>query len=93
MLRITLFAVAMAVSAATGACGMERSIQQVKEQHTTELMALPGVVSVGLGRSRDGVPVIIVGVESDSPVIVSAVPRRIEGYPVEVQVSGRVVAR
>ena len=91
--RIILFIAAIAVSAATGACGMDGSIQQVKEQHTTELMALPGVVSVGLGKNKSGEPAIIVGVETDSAESISAVPKRLDGYPVEVQVMGKVSAQ
>jgi len=72
---------------------MDSSIQQVKEQHTAELMALPGVVSVGLGKNRSGEPAIIVGVEADNVENISAVPKKLDGYPVEVQVMGKVTAQ
>ncbi len=69
------------------------SIQQVKERHTTELMAMPGVISVGLGKNRNGELSIIVGVESDSPETIQAVPDRLEGYPVEIEVIGGISAQ
>ncbi len=72
---------------------MDSSIQQVKEQHTAELMAMSGVVSVGLGKSKSGKPAIIVGVETDSEEIISAIPDKLEGYPVEVQVMGGISAQ
>jgi len=72
---------------------MDSSIQQVKEQHTAELMALPGVVSVGLGKNRSGEPAIIVGVEADSVENISAVPKKLDGYPVEVQVMGKLIVQ
>jgi len=72
---------------------MDSSIQQVKEQHTAELIAMPGVLSVGLGKNRNGEPAIIVGVEANSLETIQAVPERLEGYPVEVEVIGKVSAQ
>ncbi len=69
---------------------MDSSIQQVKERHTAELMAMPGVVSVGLGKNRSGEPAIIVGVEADRAETISSVPDKLDGYPVEVEVVGKI---
>ena len=93
VVRSVLLLVVMLGSAAVGACGVEGSIQQVKEQHTAELMALPGVVSVGIGQSGNGEKVILVGMESADAAAQSAVPERIGGYPVEIRVAGRPAAQ
>ena len=42
------------------------SIGEVKDRHEEELLSIPGVVGVGIS-SRDGEPVIVVYLESDSP--------------------------
>ena len=45
------------------------SIQEVKKKHEARLMALPGVVSVGIGRDRDGAHSIIIGLDGPRPEI------------------------
>jgi hypothetical protein len=67
------------------------SIGDVKRRHEAELLALPGVVSVGIGEDASGSPVLVVGVRSAeaSPRL----PRELEGYPVTERVVGRVRAR
>jgi len=42
---------------------MTRSIREVKEKHAGRLLAMPGVVSVGIGRDPDGKSVVFVGLE------------------------------
>lgn len=70
-----------------------RDIQVVKDRHAQELMEQPGVVSVGIGIGTDGKPAIIVGIERDDASIRNALPRELDGHPVEVQVVGTVRAR
>jgi hypothetical protein len=68
-----------------------RPISQVLESHTAGLMAIPGVVGTGEGAaSRGSGPVILVLVSHRTPEIDSRVPKRLEGYPVEVRVVGEV---
>jgi hypothetical protein len=54
-------------------------------------MAIPGVVGVGIGGSAAD-PVIVVLVEHLTPALRRALPGRLDGYPVEVEVSGPVTA-
>ena len=65
-----------------------RPIDDVLAAHSAELMATPGVVIVFVGALDDGSPCLTVGVVEESAAIRSAIPRRLEGYPVVVQVTG-----
>lgn len=65
----------------------ERSIQEVQEAFTPEWMELPGVVGTGLALC-DGEPCIRVFLSRDSPVARAAIPEEVEGYPVELVITG-----
>ncbi|MCI0434481.1 MAG: hypothetical protein L0271_12700 [Gemmatimonadetes bacterium] len=68
-----------------------RTIEQVVADHVDALMALRGVVGVAQGLCADG-PCIRVFVTDASAAARSAIPDRIEGYPVSVEVTGWFVA-
>ncbi len=72
---------------------MPVSIQEVKAKHESDLMGVPGVVSVGIGRGEQGESIIVVGVENDEAAKNAKVPQRLEGYAVRVQVIGAVRAQ
>jgi len=57
------------------------SIQQVKEEYQAELMALPGVVSIGIGLS-EGETVIKIGLDGKHPDTEKSLPKRLGGYRV-----------
>jgi ribosomal protein S5 len=69
---------------------MSLSIKDVKVKHEARLMALPGVVSVGIGRAKDGTSAIIVGLDAANPNIATQIPQSLEDYPVVVQVIGTI---
>lgn len=69
---------------------MPASIYDVKAKHQSRLMALPGVVSVGVGRDHDGASVIIVGFDRDRPDTLAKLPEKLEGYRVQGRVMGRI---
>ncbi len=92
LIRLILVIFTLGIGAITGACEMESSIQQVKAQHEAELMAIPGVVSVGIGKNKKGEPAIVVGVEKERKEILSAIPQDLNGFPVEIRPVGRIVA-
>ena len=69
---------------------MSPSIKEVKIKHEARLMALPGVVSVGIGRAKDGSSAIIVGLDAANPSIETQIPQSLEDYPVVVQVIGTI---
>jgi len=68
-------------------------IADVLLRETTSLMTIRGVTGTGEGRDESGKPVIVVYV---SPEITREdrirIPRKLEGYRVEVRESGNVTA-
>jgi hypothetical protein len=66
------------------------SIQDVKRKHEAELMAMRGVVSVGIGRNESGQAIIIVGFDRDRPRTRAGLPRDLEGYEVRAEIVGTV---
>lgn len=71
---------------------MPPSIQEVKKKHEACLLAMTGVVSVGIGRGKDGDPAIIVGLDGPHPKIIARLPQSLGGYPVLTQIIGTIRA-
>ena len=69
-----------------------RPIQEVLQEHTRALMAIPGVEGVAQGE-RDGQPCIRVFVSHRTKDMARRVPSSLEGYPVEITESGKLRAR
>jgi len=80
------------------ACGLNRGpsaeeavprppIEEVQERHTPAWMELPRVVGTGIGLC-DEEPCIRVFLSAASPEAEKAIPKKVEGYPVEVVVTG-----
>jgi hypothetical protein len=84
---------ALAFPAPSEESAMPDSIQDVKRKHEAELMAMRGVVSVGVGRDEQGQPVIVVGVDRERRSLRARLPERLEGYGVRAEVVGTVKAR
>jgi len=72
---------------------MPLTIEQVKAAHEHELLAQPGVVSVGIGRDDQGRPAIVVGMDKPRPQTQAALPRVLEGYTVRTEIVGTIRAR
>jgi hypothetical protein len=72
---------------------MPLTIEQVKAAHERELLAQPGVVSVGIGRDDQGRPAIVVGLDKSRPQTQAALPRALEGYAVRTEIVGTIRAR
>ena len=64
-----------------------KNIQQVLSENTPSLLALPGVVGTALGE-RAGQPCITVLVAQEAPSLLEQIPADLDGYPVEVKVTG-----
>jgi hypothetical protein len=79
-------------TALCGDIGMPTSIQEVKKKHEARLLAMPGVVSVGIGRDEDGNPAIIVGLDGPRPETVAQLPQFLEDWPVLIQIIGTIKA-
>lgn len=93
----TLLVLGSAVGCASGSRSQDaermesrepRTIEEVLETHTGSLMAVPGVVGTAIGLC-DSVPCIRVFLAESSDVARKAIPERLGGYPVRVEVSGR----
>lgn len=69
---------------------MPISIKEVKTQYEAQLLQLPGVVSVGIGRDDNGKPAIIVGLERSNPATEARLPHHLEGYPVVLTIVGQI---
>lgn len=72
---------------------MPPSIRDVKIKHEARLMALAGVVSVGIGRDDDGTHVLVVGLDRDRPETRASLPAELEGYRVRVRITGTMRVR
>ena len=72
---------------------MTETIQNVKAKHQERLMALPGVVSVGIGLDADGKPAIVVGLASPQAEASLELPQALDGYAVISHVVGPVRAQ
>lgn len=64
---------------------MPSPIREAKQRHAGDLLALPGVLAVGIGRTPDGRDAIIVSVRRGDPEASSRVPSQLEGHPVVIQ--------
>jgi hypothetical protein len=64
------------------------TIEEVKTRYEAELLELPAVVSVGIGRSPEGEKVIVVGLAKEHLGTQQALPSELHSYPVHVRVVG-----
>jgi hypothetical protein len=69
------------------------TIQEVKVRHAPRFLAMPGVVSVGIGRDTEGHEVIVIGLDRARPDTQARLPTELEGYPVRAQIIGTVKAQ
>jgi hypothetical protein len=70
-----------------------QTIKDVKRAHEAQLLSLPDIASVGIGRDENGNPAIIVHLARPNPATESKIPETIDGFPVIVNVSGPVKAQ
>jgi hypothetical protein len=80
-------------TACAGEREMPATIHEVKAKHASRFLALPGVVSVGVGRDAAGVEVIVIGLDRARPDTEAGLPTQLEGYTVRVQIIGAVKAQ
>ena len=71
---------------------MSPPIQEVKAKHERRFLAMPEVVSVGIGLDPEGNPAIIIGLARHHPKTLEQLPKLVDGYPVKVEVIGPVRA-
>ena len=81
------------VVAMCGDSNMSSSIKDVKTRYEAQLLQMPGVVSVGIGRNENDKPAIIIGLQRPDPDTESKLPTALEGYPVAVRTVGKLGTR
>ncbi|MDI6901673.1 MAG: hypothetical protein QMC79_08290 [Anaerosomatales bacterium] len=64
---------------------------EVRRAHAPALLEIDGVVSVGLGRTEEGAPAIVVGLAADDEP--RDLPDDVDGVAVRVKRTGSLVAR
>jgi len=69
-----------------------RTIEAVLAAHSDSLMAVPGVLATAVGRCK-GAPCIRILVSRVTDEVQRRVPSQLEGFPVQVDVSGPIVPR
>ncbi len=101
MIRTVALAIMLVAFAACGPQGSSGgsarrsdlpTISDVLKRHTDSLMAVPGVVGVGRGE-KNGAPTVYVMVERMTDSLRRALPDSIEGYAVDVKVTGEIKAQ
>ncbi len=67
-----------------------RELNAIRDRHRAEIMALPGVVGLGVGTSsQDPSKVVItVHVQKATPALREAIAARLENAPVEIREAG-----
>ena len=69
----------------------QKEFQQIKavmDAHVDSLMAIEGVVGVGIGALDDGSYCIKVMLKKDDPNLKRKIPDQLENYPVVIEVTG-----
>lgn len=65
------------------------TIEQVKSKHERELLKIEGVQGVGIGLDNDkDRQVIKIYADKKTKALQERVPTELEGYPVQIEVSG-----
>lgn len=66
-------------------------IKEVLQEHSVDLMSIPGVVGVGQGLC-DNQPCIKVFVVKKTPELEDKIPEKLEGYTVKIEETGIIRA-
>ncbi|MBD2564814.1 hypothetical protein H6G95_30375 [Nostoc linckia FACHB-391] len=70
---------------------ISQTIEQIKEQYESDLLSIDGVVGVGIGECEDK-PCIKVYLENESPNFKKQIPKQLDGFKVDAQVTGAIQA-
>jgi len=89
LLAVACTGVVFAAGPPSSPPGLQRAIA-AQEAHTDALLATAGVVGTAVGLDASGSPVVKVYVESGE---VPGLPKSLNGIPVEIEVTGKLVAQ
>jgi hypothetical protein len=67
-----------------------RSIVEVLNDHSQELMSVEGVVGIYAGLTGEGTPCLVVMAKEETPILKRTIPAKIEGYPVRMEYGGEI---
>ena len=65
-------------------------LRAVKRKYSAHLLKQPGVVGVDIDIKKSGDPVIQVHLDSNDPEVRTALPTKLDGYPVEYVYTGPI---
>ena len=68
----------------------KKSIEEVMNTHSDEIMAIKGVAGIYIGQLENGKPCIVVMIIHKSESLNKKIPKTLEGYPVKIEVSGEI---
>ena len=104
LLKIFVFGIGMILICSMVTCANEsgknrgegtqvsrKTIEEVLKAHTSELMSIPGVMGTGQSLCK-GQPCIKVFVSRKTEELEEKIPKTLEGYPVEIQETGKFKA-
>ncbi|MBD2525810.1 hypothetical protein H6G86_26090 [Nostoc sp. FACHB-133] len=67
-------------------------MEQVKDQYESDLLSINGVVGVGISKCENK-PCIKVYLENESPNLKNQIPKQLDGFKVDTQVTGAIQAQ
>ncbi len=86
-LALTFFGLGVILAGCGNLMTSSDDIMAVQEQYESQLMSIPGVVGVGIGEC-EGQPCLKVLVEEESPELERQIPKQLEGFKVDIEVTG-----
>lgn len=69
---------------------VHEDIKKVMDDHVDELMSVPGVVGVAIGRLEDGNPCLQILVVRAGDELKKKIPEQLEGFPVVIEETGTI---
>jgi hypothetical protein len=72
---------------------MPLTINEVKSKYESSILKIEGVVSVGIGQGSENKLAIIIGLREESQETTNLIPSELEGYPVEIRITGVIRAQ
>ncbi|HDL79026.1 MAG TPA: hypothetical protein ENH09_05585 [Bacteroidetes bacterium] len=67
-------------------------IKEVKKKYEKKWLAFEGVVGVGIGKTSDGSPGLIISVKENGDKFRGKIPSKIKGIAIEIRVTGEFKA-
>ncbi len=69
-----------------------KAVMKIQDRHAGSFMEAPGIVGMATGLTADGRPGILMFIESFAAARDTSIPAALDGVPVVVRISGKIVA-